>query len=520
MAWPGYCTLTAAPLYNTRSDMSSLNYPVLNSNPRAAVDMHHHDGELLSVELLALVFEFCRDDCGWTSILSVCRHWHSVAMHSPCMWTKINLRNITNAAQLEEVMHRSGSLSLDVTVERTPHLTSATLRVIRDELHRIESLRITISTAWPMDFLGLGSQPSSAPLMKKLHLKIAHDEPKTWSKCTYRLSNFVHAAFPQLKELLIDSDVNLDGIIPFPNLREFTLSLHEYKKRKHPSFPTVSLPNLLESLGKMSNLEVLNLWHVAGPRAANFGEVWHGEPIVLPSLWQLTIQDYTASVPRLLHRIVIPPTCTEIRVELESLPDDPSTATDDLALALRVAFSDTFPSCDAYPSGDDVLLPGPPLGLSVHGTAGESHLGLAICPHPHSAACALLDREDASPCPETLFTLYIVGLSRERHFPRLIASLPYALNIRTVNIVGCPHVLPDRPVVDNAKSIISAIASLPAVRRLEVIPGALKLQRRMERQVREVLPRLEEFVLRDKNAYDLSAGVWIRAWYAVHYPQK
>lgn len=450
-------------------------------------DVRYDGIAALPNELLAVIFDHCRHDPDWMNILRVCRHWRDVALGCPCLWTKIDFRRLKNVKHLQACMHLSGSLPLDVNTGTIDEFTFPLLELVLAQASRVQYLDVSMSTYWLEKVLRLGRRMRSSARLKYLRLDIMRDTSDRSPTPVFSLASLFCGDLPRLVDFRLSSDIPMDGIIPAPNLRSLYLDFAGSLEVDPLVSGAVDLPSLLTSLGAMPRLESLDLSHAAGMNTSDSGRN-HLRTVFLPQLKHLDIHGLTTSATRLLQHFVLPPTCSRVDIELQSMADDPDTAVPVLAAALQTLFSKT------HLSGDNVALLGRTYGLSIVGAAVDDHFGLVVCPHTQRGACSFTGEDDAV-CESAVFSLHLTDDSSGQ-LPLLLRAVPFIPQIRTVNIVGSPAEWPMCSVVDDelAADLLEEIASLPAVRRLEIIPRAFT-EVVAEEHIRDVLPQLEDLVL-------------------------
>lgn len=93
----------------------------------------------LPPELLIMFFSLAGDDL--VSVTHVCRHWPTVALHAPGLWTHVGH---TSPEGVNTYLRRSKGLPLDISLTVLEIPTVATLRALTAEIHRTRSLRVTL----------------------------------------------------------------------------------------------------------------------------------------------------------------------------------------------------------------------------------------------------------------------------------------------------------------------------------------------------------------------------------------
>ncbi|KZV79299.1 hypothetical protein EXIGLDRAFT_820616 [Exidia glandulosa HHB12029] len=101
----------------------------------------------LPVELLVNVFSQTRSPHKLMSLARVCRHWSSIVLSAPSLWTSITVSSHTKRQRLEAQIARSGAhpLSVKIVLSMLPNeYLDQLLATLLDAYLRVQSMHITV----------------------------------------------------------------------------------------------------------------------------------------------------------------------------------------------------------------------------------------------------------------------------------------------------------------------------------------------------------------------------------------
>lgn len=234
----------------------------------------------------------------WTKITHVCRHFRSVALGCPSLWSEIvfTSRSWTTAML---ALSKSADLTLKVIRPFDSALHQCTQLALA-QMHRVRSLSITEANPTSLNML-LGDLESAAPKLQSLriessssysssfrfpHLQTTGMDRALYSGL-YRLPRkFLAGGTPRLSTLeLLNCSVLWDSSLFSPSMTNLSITASAYAMNNGPT-----LSELLDALARMPNLQTVEL---------------HGTlPTVPDTLQELCPSDRVEALPR-LHSITL-----------------------------------------------------------------------------------------------------------------------------------------------------------------------------------------------------------------------
>lgn len=458
---------------------SDLNFPaeLLNNILRAVQDLYRGEPD--------------REWIRWLDLLRVCRRWNSVITGDPFFWTEIHPAYLGLTHGLAAILSRSRGLPLGVQLRDVNESNFPKFALVMREMTRIRSLELNVLHYYVSKLrreLPDAERDVFCPLvLERLSLQIFHG---VLHNSPMGLSDVFSGGFPCLQELDLSCDWDMDGIIPAPTLRKLTVSIIGDVRRDHPLHKaSVDPKNLVESLRMMPLLQNLRLHHpCTRPR---FGELINLPPVVLPALNSFSLTSGLFGAIQTVARIALPPTCSYVSLELDTSVGGPFSVPEFVQYMHRWA--------DKLRSGDRQARP---VALSLFGTSsapGNQHFFLEVCPHRERSACPHAADDDPA-CAESLFFLYISGKPYNEHVnAALLSVVPFAEDVRVINIVGSPAAFPSHPIVSDRSAhdlLMARLKRFAAVEKMGIVRGALAYPID-EGGMRRLLPGLRDIVFSD-----------------------
>lgn len=246
----------------------------------------------LHIESLPYVVKNCRSH-HWLVVCLVCRHWRSVALSAPRLWSHILLKP-GDTERTTVFLQRSGQTALTLRqYDPRESLPDEHLKLIFQQLYRAKALFCAVDET----FVRFSETSSiSAPLLE--NLSITASLPGTHTS----FPTLATAPWPRLNRLECRgaSFYALQALIR-PTIT--SLSIHDSQQ------PTISWVTLLRELSDLRHLSLRNAVSPVGVPVSILREPVRR--VTLPTLESLVLTDYapeTASAD-LLNHLIIPGTC-------------------------------------------------------------------------------------------------------------------------------------------------------------------------------------------------------------------
>ena len=202
--------------------------------------------------------EYDRTSLGWMKTLLVCRHWYTLGVEDPLLWTTVTLRGGQDC--VDAMLARSRGALLDVyldTIIRSGTDTQSCADTILKEVHRIRSLKMyhyLLPACWEPRPL------TEAPKeLKTLDLTVRNDfmgERSSDTKTFDVSSDWPFAGgLPSLDALTLTVGRSIHGVLRIPGLRSLYICLEQSRMSVESSgtypAPTYNVRDLLASLSGM-----------------------------------------------------------------------------------------------------------------------------------------------------------------------------------------------------------------------------------------------------------------------------
>jgi hypothetical protein len=264
----------------------------------SVVELQTHRNSLIPIarlppEILVQVFtvfinrgssEFSSGDMTWMRLAKVCRHWHSLIMGTPTLWSFLLFNNVKLTA---EMLRRSRSSPLVVKAEYPDSLEAVELAL--SHLSRVRVLHLNGSDEYFCRLFTFMNRP--APLLESFSL---HRSP--WCSESINMTTLFEGVSPHLRYFISwYLDVPWDLLI-LRNLTHLEIRSSALKP---------SLIMFRDVLSRCPALETLSLGS-ALPRDADQREEFH-DPIPLPKLLHLALVGDIAECEIAVRNISFPP---------------------------------------------------------------------------------------------------------------------------------------------------------------------------------------------------------------------
>ncbi|KAF5333287.1 hypothetical protein D9611_002799 [Ephemerocybe angulata] len=242
----------------------------------------------------------------WLRVTFVCRHWRSVALQSPSLWSNLVFSN-TNLA--EAMLTRSKGAPLTIWYNGATDEPSPTLTTALSSVDRLRSVKVCeLGDPGPETYIQtalLAWAQKTGPILTSFEMSYTHDNIRTSSLPKAFLRSSSHS----LRILsLIRGDYTWGDLPIRPNITH--LSLGGTGKMISATYrPTHS--TFVYSLQKMPHLQCLNLIGVLPSEA----DPQYPEPIYIPSLCSLSLED-DASIIEVSFRTLRVPRGARIDLKL------------------------------------------------------------------------------------------------------------------------------------------------------------------------------------------------------------
>ena len=306
-----------------------------------------------------------RKSYGWICVSHVCRHWRTVALSCPALWSRLDVK-AGSPELLEAFLARSRGVPLTVSYTgrvRGSHLTlpwseqEAIAMVLESHLQRTRSLSLTLGDGEQNTILTTLNGPS--PLLKSLEIRC---------DTSYAVS---HDAYTRVHELLHHPETRVRSLklhhfaMRWPKVRLPHLTQLNITGGQSPVSPREDLRHLTVALASMEALEELVLDSaVTLPLDSALSDVT--TPVVLPRLRTLCLRDSASECIHVLNRFTTP-SLSSLGLEVHAHMDPGSLYSQVVAaivtktrsmqtfLALAINFSSNYPNqarVSAYTKAD------------------------------------------------------------------------------------------------------------------------------------------------------------------------
>ncbi|TFK30288.1 hypothetical protein FA15DRAFT_206853 [Coprinopsis marcescibilis] len=252
----------------------------------------------LPVEMLMRIFVLCARSGDWTwfRISHVSKRWRAVALAYPQLWSKIDSRS---SGWVDMMLDRAkgAPLSLRLNKRLCPCVEQRIDDIFAEQPSRLRSITLRGN---PRNINARLCLPASMPNLEHLTISFVlplHVWPSVPSKAYL-------GGLPKLRELVLrDCEYSWDSPLFSKSLTSLTIR----GPRNHPR--AEDDPALfLNALASMPNIEHLEFDFASLPDY--WGQMEYGQPVYLPSLKTLILQDYRIPCEGVLSSLVVPPTAS------------------------------------------------------------------------------------------------------------------------------------------------------------------------------------------------------------------